>query len=377
MSLRNRKQTSQNAGTWLLSDMEADETIRERQSPHTRHEYPYPEFSFGFDDLRQFCEDLLMKLRKLLESVFSTAFPLSLPAPISPDTTNLMNQFRSFVQTPYDSSCDIHEQTLLKYWELCCPSTPLESRKSEQWKSLGFQGIDPATDIRGGGIFGLRCLVYFAATYPQTFADMRTGYVADTQERYPFSIAGLNILMSVYDLLGWGFKRTPQDPLAARSLISLLFESDIVMDCEPVKVESPIVNPQPIVDLLTDTVQEYQSTSHKHDLLSFNFSTEEEKDELDFSTFDELPDETIFSVNILFQHDEGTPERISEKIIFEMFCFCFHKLHQNWMGRPSVGYMDFPIVLKDTAQSISDYLKQSNPSPQKIQTANESANIPL
>lgn len=40
------------------------------------------------------------------------------------------------------------------------PSEKLTSRVSEQWKDLGFQGNDPATDFRGMGLFGLSCLQY-------------------------------------------------------------------------------------------------------------------------------------------------------------------------------------------------------------------------
>ena len=40
------------------------------------------------------------------------------------------------------------------------PSEKLTARVSEQWKELGFQGTDPATDFRGMGIFGLMCLQY-------------------------------------------------------------------------------------------------------------------------------------------------------------------------------------------------------------------------
>ena len=40
------------------------------------------------------------------------------------------------------------------------PSEKLTSRVSPQWKELGFQGNDPATDFRGMGIFGLMCLQY-------------------------------------------------------------------------------------------------------------------------------------------------------------------------------------------------------------------------
>lgn len=36
--------------------------------------------------------------------------------------------------------------------------TELSGRKSKQWEILGFQGSDPATDFRGGGILSLDSL---------------------------------------------------------------------------------------------------------------------------------------------------------------------------------------------------------------------------
>ena len=40
------------------------------------------------------------------------------------------------------------------------PGTALEARLSKQWQDVGFQGNNPATDFRGMGLLGLRCLVY-------------------------------------------------------------------------------------------------------------------------------------------------------------------------------------------------------------------------
>ena len=40
------------------------------------------------------------------------------------------------------------------------PGLPLEGRISKQWSEIGFQGNDPATDFRGMGILGLKCLLY-------------------------------------------------------------------------------------------------------------------------------------------------------------------------------------------------------------------------
>lgn len=35
-------------------------------------------------------------------------------------------------------------------------------RKGDGWKKCGFQGADPATDVRGGGLLAMQCLEYFS-----------------------------------------------------------------------------------------------------------------------------------------------------------------------------------------------------------------------
>ena len=45
-------------------------------------------------------------------------------------------------------------------WEGMMPGTQLKERISKQWQDLGFQGNNPATDFRGMGILGLKCMLY-------------------------------------------------------------------------------------------------------------------------------------------------------------------------------------------------------------------------
>lgn len=40
------------------------------------------------------------------------------------------------------------------------PGQQLTDRISKQWQEIGFQGNNPATDFRGMGMLGLRCLLY-------------------------------------------------------------------------------------------------------------------------------------------------------------------------------------------------------------------------
>jgi len=380
MSLRNRRQPTQTASTWLLSENDPSPNHYPTSSNTTSQSrecvlYPTFTFEYGYEDLSRFCEELLCSLKKMFADLFQSSNDPNITetSHISPETTNIMSNFRTFIQTPYDSSNPIHEETLQHYWNLCYPDIELAERKSSQWKKLGFQGIDPATDFRGGGIFGLRCLVYFASTYPETFNDMRNAEISDTQEHYPFSIAGLNVLMNLFEVLGWGFKRNIQNPVATRALVSLFFENlDIDRnDIQPIQHTVPIVETltverPPYIDLLTGDFNEQLTDSLIDDEFT-SMATNRNNMETNENS-------AVNNDIALFQHDEYTIERQIEKNFYEFFCFCFQKLHQNWIGRPSVVYMDFPIVLQETSTHINDYLATNKPNSSQIQISNQSAN---
>ena len=44
-------------------------------------------------------------------------------------------------------------------WCVPQPGVPLETRRTKQWQSIGFQGDDPQTDFRGMGVLGLENLL--------------------------------------------------------------------------------------------------------------------------------------------------------------------------------------------------------------------------
>lgn len=80
---------------------------------------------------------------------------------------------------------------LATLWKACFPDAPWLPGKHERWKEAGFQGTDPATDFRGGGIYSLRNLNYFAEQHPVAFQRLLTksdGVRSDME--YPFCVAG-------------------------------------------------------------------------------------------------------------------------------------------------------------------------------------------
>mmetsp|Transcript_25962 Transcript_25962/g.33088 ORF Transcript_25962/g.33088 Transcript_25962/m.33088 type:complete len:281 (-) Transcript_25962:81-923(-) len=107
---------------------------------------------------------------------------------------NKLNQIQylkelwEFKKTPYSSEDAAHEDILLRYWQLVFPDSPLESRITSQWGKIGFQGKDPATDFRGGGILSLRCLLFIAQDHLEKVQE-----IIRKSREYPFSVAGINI----------------------------------------------------------------------------------------------------------------------------------------------------------------------------------------
>ena len=96
-----------------------------------------------------------------------------------------MEKFKTYITLNYDSKNEIHEALLYELWRLSSKEE-LENRICNQWKTIGFQGKDPATDFRGVGVFGLYNLIYFAKNYPKKYSSMLNKTTKNTQFAYPF-----------------------------------------------------------------------------------------------------------------------------------------------------------------------------------------------
>jgi hypothetical protein len=69
---------------------------------------------------------------------------------------------RRLAAMPFDSANVQHELLLRTLWSSLQPDTPLPSRVGEHWQALGFQGRDPATDFRGGGVLSLHAFLHLS-----------------------------------------------------------------------------------------------------------------------------------------------------------------------------------------------------------------------
>lgn len=105
-----------------------------------------------------------------------------------------LEALREAAHEPFDDSSLLHMQTLHELWEFSFPGEPF-SRSSRQWATLGFQGLDPTTDLRGGGFLALRQLHQFVTS----FQVLPLSCPSD----FPLAIASINctaILISYFGL---------------------------------------------------------------------------------------------------------------------------------------------------------------------------------
>lgn len=78
---------------------------------------------------------------------------------------------------------------------------------------MGWQGKDPATDFRGGGLISLQNLLFLATRYPSLFSALLHKSHGDRAQdipldeggrggEYPFAAAGVNFTHMLIELLG-------------------------------------------------------------------------------------------------------------------------------------------------------------------------------
>ena len=108
-------------------------------------------------------------------------------------------------KTMHDSSDQAHEAMLMKLWENVFPKKKLQSRISSQWGDLGFQGKDPSTDFRGGGLLGLRHLLYISSAHKKEFRSIISQYnKTEDMLQYPVCVGGIEISDMLFQMFQIG-----------------------------------------------------------------------------------------------------------------------------------------------------------------------------
>ncbi|XP_011269939.1 ELMO domain-containing protein, variant [Capsaspora owczarzaki ATCC 30864] len=116
------------------------------------------------------------------------------------DLGTLFERVTELQDTPYDSSQESNEAQLVELWELMMPEQQLSARVSNDWKTLGFQGRDPATDFRGMGMLGLKQLLFFAQQH-NTQARGALTVSCHPERGFSYAIVGINLSSMAVEFL--------------------------------------------------------------------------------------------------------------------------------------------------------------------------------
>ncbi|ONM19145.1 ELMO/CED-12 family protein [Zea mays] len=121
---------------------------------------------------------------------------------LTPVQEQRLQSLKERLNVPYDETRTDHQDSLRALWNASFPDTELTSLVSEQWKDMGWQGVNPATDFRGCGFVSLENLLFFARTYPASFKRLMLKQQGmRTTWEYPFAVAGVNISYMLIQLL--------------------------------------------------------------------------------------------------------------------------------------------------------------------------------
>jgi hypothetical protein len=122
-----------------------------------------------------------------------------------------------------------NERVLIELWDSLQPNKQREGhtlRHSSSWSDIGFQGLDPVTDFRGGGVLSLENLAYFARESPENARRILNDHCQDIiQGGFPFAVAGINITAFLLNLVQkrklddlFVFFVTVEDPMKTKAI---------------------------------------------------------------------------------------------------------------------------------------------------------------
>lgn len=168
--------------------------------------------SAGADDDASPPFDLLGALHEFFLRLFaSLGLCQRTPPPLTEAQKLRLARLARRVDVPYDATNVDHARQLRELWSLTFPDREdalprdpdgSESLKHEGWKSMGWQGVDPATDFRSGGLLSLQNLVWFAKNRRETYDSLlKKKNGTRSAWEYPFAAAGVNVTFALVDLL--------------------------------------------------------------------------------------------------------------------------------------------------------------------------------
>jgi hypothetical protein len=129
--------------------------------------------------------------------------------PLSKIQKQRLAQLQTISATSYDPQDEDHQRQLYNFGISVFGEKFADSDDgnwksnliSEKWKKIGFQGSNPATDFRGGGLLSLSNLHYLVQTEPRIFKRLCRSQDGSPEHYLPFAITGINITFMLMQLL--------------------------------------------------------------------------------------------------------------------------------------------------------------------------------
>jgi len=114
--------------------------------------------------------------------------------PLTPLLTQEKTRVMATALVPLDNDCDLHLGMLRTVFRQLTGSRVDPPRYGGHWEEIGFQGTDPATDLRGVGLLGLIQATYLTTT-PELipFARSALSLARNPDQEFPFLVLSINV----------------------------------------------------------------------------------------------------------------------------------------------------------------------------------------
>jgi len=133
----------------------------------------------------------------------------------------IWKRLKKYAKEGQDKESEV--ELLHDIWRRAFPKSDPPEIPSEDWKRLGFQGANPEVDFKDTGQIGLQCFLQLS----KHRAFMTFLRVLTDSHHVPLAEAAFNVVMLIFELLGWG-SNSPgipcgQLPITFQSLCKILF----------------------------------------------------------------------------------------------------------------------------------------------------------
>lgn len=170
---------------------------------HLMEKNPGVLFDTYYSNLKQASSSFQLKTAEQNQTLRRTCLGLCSPPRLPPQ---LKEEYATAIRISKLSLTNEDEEsfTILKNIYKFLTSTQEEpNKKGNHWENIGFQGENPATDLRAAGLMSIVHLLFFFEHNPTYFRDV---YLLGTSEKgnFPFTVVGINLSKIVLDCMREG-----------------------------------------------------------------------------------------------------------------------------------------------------------------------------